>query len=76
MPRCGHTEPELSCPICTSREDLIAKVTELRTVANRLAKDERFTTHGSPFPDTSWTAENWKSEVRAIIEYAKQHAEK
>ena len=29
MNRCGHTEPLLECPICTSRDELIAKIRDM-----------------------------------------------
>ena len=29
MSRCGHTEPLLECPICTSRDELIARIRDL-----------------------------------------------
>ena len=66
MDRCGHIELKLSCPICTSREDLIEKIAELRAVIKRLADCKPLSSEGEYF-DALF-------ELETRIVYAEQHA--
>lgn len=71
MNRCGHTEPELSCLICASRDDLIEKVAELRAVVKNLAEPEE-----GLFVDEDGNGDllSDRQKVNVLITYAKQHA--
>lgn len=61
MNRCGHTEPELSCPICTSRDDLIARIDELENAFDEcLVQQQEFAAENEQLKRTV-------NELRAVI---------